>query len=336
MCGIIPGPSEPKDVNNYIYPIVNELLQLWEGIVLDIHENRKINIRGALLCTTSDLPATRKLCGFAGHSAKLGCSKCLKKFPSMGDKLDYSGYDRENWAKRDIKTHKQAAEKYKNAKTKAEQESLLRQEGVRYSVLLMLPYFDVVRFHVIDAMHNLLLGTAKNMTKLWCELGFLSSSNLQEIQQKVNAINVPLDIGRIPSNIASSFYGFTADQWRSWACIFSPVVLKGILPPEHLRCWLLFVRATAMLCTRVISIHHVKVADSFLVLFCKEFEKLYGQRCCTPNMHLHLHLCDCVLDYGPIYSFWCFAFERYNGILGSYPTNSRGIEPQIMKKFVQH
>ena len=94
-------------------------------------------------------------------------------------------------------------------------------------------------------------------------------------------------------------------------------------------------KATSILCTRIISIHDVKVADSFLVLFCKEFEKLYGLHRCTPNMHLHLHLCDCILDYGPVYSFWCFAFERYNGILGSYPTNSRQIEPQIMKKFLQ-
>ena len=56
---------------------------------------------------------------------------------------------------------------------------------------------------------------------------------------------------------------------------------------------------------------------------------------CTPNIHLHLHLHDCILDYGPVYSFWCFAFERYNGLLGSFPVNSRQIEPQIMKKFIQ-
>ena len=335
LCGIIPGPSEPKDVNSYFYPIVHELLQLWEGIVIKTNHNQEIKIRGALLCTTSDLPATRKLCGFAGHSASIGCSKCLKQFPNRGDKLDYSGYEREQWPKRDLEAHRRAAEEYRKAKTKAQQDSLLRKAGVRYSVLLMLPYFDVVRYHVIDAMHNLLLGTAKNVTRIWCESGLLSSNDLQKIQQHVNAINVPLDIGRIPSNIASSFHGFTADQWRSWTCIYSPVLLKNVLSPEHLRCWLLFVKATSMLCTRTISIHDVKVADSFLTLFCKEFEKLYGPHKCTPNMHLHLHLCDCVLDYGPVYSFWCFAFERYNGILGSYPTNSRQIEPQIMKKFIQ-
>ena len=34
LCGIIPGPKEPKDVNNYIYPVVHELIQLWEGVVI--------------------------------------------------------------------------------------------------------------------------------------------------------------------------------------------------------------------------------------------------------------------------------------------------------------
>ena len=33
-------------------------------------------------------------------------------------------------------------------------------------------------------------------------------------------------------------------------------------------------------------------------------------------MHLHTHITDCILDYGPVYSFWLYSFERYNGILG--------------------
>ena len=113
------------------------------------------------------------------------------------------------------------------------------------------------------------------------------------------------------------------------------IVLKDVTAPDHLRCWLLFVKATSILCSRTVSIDDTNAADQYLVLFCKEFEKLYGPRCCTPNMHLHLHLRDCVLDYGPVYSFWCFAFERYNGMLGFYPTNSRQIEPQMMRKFIQ-
>ena len=87
-------------------------------------------------------------------------------------------------------------------------------------------YFDVVQFHVIDAMHNLLLGMAKNMMRIWCENGIIASCDLQSIQYTINSIVVPGDVGRIPSNVASSCYGFTADQWRNWTCIFSPAVLK--------------------------------------------------------------------------------------------------------------
>ena len=53
--------------------------------------HHELKIRGALLCTTSDFPATRKLCGFAGHSASSGCSKCLKQFQSRGIILALSG-----------------------------------------------------------------------------------------------------------------------------------------------------------------------------------------------------------------------------------------------------
>ena len=66
------------------------------------------------------------------------------------------------------------------------------------------------------------------------------------------------------------------------------------------------------------------------------FAKLYGAKHCTVNMHLHLHLKEIVLDYGPVYSFWCFSFERMNGILGDYFTNNQNIEVQFMKKFLMH
>ena len=56
------------------------------------------------------------------------------------------------------------------------------------------------------------------------------------------------------------------------------------------------------------------------------FEALCGKEKCTPNMHLHGHLRDCILDYGPVYSFWCFSFGRYNGIMGDYHTNNVNID----------
>ena len=100
LCGIIPGPKEPKDL------IVQELLLLWEGVTMSIEGCGLENVRAALICITSDLPAIRKVCGFAGHSACFGCFKCFKKFKSVGDKLDYLGFLRENWKLRDLEGHK--------------------------------------------------------------------------------------------------------------------------------------------------------------------------------------------------------------------------------------
>ena len=40
------------------------------------------------------------------------------------------------------------------------------------------------------------------------------------------------------------------------------------------------------------------------------------------------------LIFGSVYGFWCFSFERYNGILGRYHTNNHDITIQVMRKLV--
>ncbi len=76
------------------------------------------------------------------------------------------------------------------------------------------------------------------------------------------------------------------------------------------------------------------LADNLLLQFCKRVERLFGTSFVTPNMHMHGHFKDFVLDYGPIHEFWCYSFERYNGILGNQPSNNRAIEPQLLKQFL--
>ena len=50
-------------------------------------------------------------------------------------------------------------------------------------------------------------------------------------------------------------------------------------------------------------------------------------------MHLHCHIREVLLDYDPVYAFWLFSYEGYNGILGNQPTSNRSIEPQLMRRF---
>ena len=88
-----------------------------------------------------------------------------------------------------------------------------------------------------------------------------------------------------------------------------------------------------MLCSRQITMEEIERADSLLLEFCKKFEDLYGKQHYTINLHLHAHLKDCILDYGPISAFWLFPLERLNGILGAYHTNCHDITLQLMGRF---
>ena len=51
-------------------------------------------------------------------------------------------------------------------------------------------------------------------------------------------------------------------------------------------------------------------------------------------MHMHLHFKNCSKEFGPVYNLWCFSFERYNGIPGSFCTNKHSISVQLMKTFI--
>lgn len=115
--------------------------------------------------------------------------------------------------------------------------------------------------------------------------------------------------------------------------VYSLCSLKGILPHRDYDCWLLFVKAVSIICHRNITLSEVERGDELLLSFCETFESLYGKEHCTINMHLHAHLADCICDFGPVYSFWLFSFERLNGILGSYHTNCHDISLQLMRRF---
>lgn len=92
-----------------------------------------------------------------------GCSKCSKSFVSFsnvfGSNLKYFGYNRDLWEPRDHAVHCRKVCLAKSAVTKYEGEAFEHDIGAHYSELLRLPYFNIVRFHLVDPMHNL-LGTA--------------------------------------------------------------------------------------------------------------------------------------------------------------------------------
>ncbi len=170
VAGVIPGPK--KTINTFLGPLVDELLQLWEGVVMKASNGSFVLVRAVLSCVACDIPAARKVCGFLGHNARLGCSICLKQFPteSFGQHPDFSGFIRSEWPQRSIDVHREKAKEHSECKTHSAQIDIEKEHGIRFSLLLDMPYFNPIRMTIVDPMHNLLLGTAKCMMTIWTEL----------------------------------------------------------------------------------------------------------------------------------------------------------------------
>ena len=62
--------------------------------------------------------------------------------------------------------------------------------------------------------------------------------------------------------------------------------LHGVLPLENFSCWAFLLPSITAL--------HLEKSDKSL---CKAFEELYNEENCTPNMHMHLHVKQSVLNY---------------------------------------
>ena len=101
--------------------------------------------------------------------------------------------------------------------------------GVKYSEHLLIPHFNVVRCYVIDPMHCIFLGLAKQTIQTWKKKGVLDASHFILLQEKVDLNIPPSKIGCIPCKVESGFASFTADEWKNWILIYSVFALYKVL-----------------------------------------------------------------------------------------------------------
>ena len=74
---------------------------------------------------------------------------------------------------------------------------------------------------VIDPMHNLFLGSAKRLLKMWKELGYLDRLNLEKIKERTDEFIIPNDIWKTPRKVVGCFDGFDVGGYKNWVLLFS-------------------------------------------------------------------------------------------------------------------
>ena len=182
--------------------------------------------------------------------------------------------------------------------------------------------------HVIDQIQNLMLGITKHALKMWIEIGKLNDAKLLQIDTYQKIMKIRIDVSRIAHSISKSMKhkSMKADKWKNWTLISLTLCLRNTLPYRDITVFSFFVKACMILCKCSITIAEISQGLKLLTIDCKQFEILFGGNNCILNMHLALYLKEQIKDFGFVYGFWCFSFERYNGIMGNYHTNNHSIE----------
>jgi len=159
LFGVIPGPKEPPldCINHYLTPLVDVLQEFWSPGVRFSRTYKRFYgrvVRSAMVCVVCDLLAARKTIGFASHNHTQMCAMChcTRKSHGLGNT------DLHTWRRRTKQEFVASSELYLAADSTTRRNEVVKTTGVRWTVLLQLPYFDPSRFVVVDAMHNLFLG----------------------------------------------------------------------------------------------------------------------------------------------------------------------------------
>ena len=103
---------------------------------------------------------------------------------------------------------------------------------------------------------------------------------------------------------------------EAWLLYYGVPCLTGILPDIYLQHFTKLSEATYILLGDCVTVQALCRANPFLDEFYSEFEALYGDGSCGLNVHSGgPHLGFYVAEWGPLWTWSCFAFEDSNAKL---------------------
>ena len=166
----IPGGKEPKDLQSYLLPFVNELLEIYDngGAMLKFFDGIERKVRIHLIHFTGDSPAVAKTASLKGHHGMSHCRFCMVLgvyvphcrgyyFPSRY--MTESGKLIVMYYVGDLPIRTEASVlaalfRLENATTAGERERISKETGIKGpTVLCLLPSMRPYKLFPIDTMH---------------------------------------------------------------------------------------------------------------------------------------------------------------------------------------
>ncbi|KAJ7369115.1 hypothetical protein DFH08DRAFT_983984 [Mycena albidolilacea] len=234
------------------------------------------------------------------------------------------------------------------------------QYGVQWTKFACLQYFDLVKYTIIDPMHNLLLGVAKaqwynrwieggtlrgNTAKFYRELQFIHDF-LEWFEAMKWARKLPLYVGEPAGG------SLTADECKlavtgPWAVVASeitiPIVWERFFKEadrEHnnalqrydkkqteyrmkMKAWEKDNTKSDPLTAPLEPVSRMQAGEQMTFLcFANALKIFFSMGAMKPNHCWAVHTPEQIRDYGPVYEFWAFLTKCLNKVLKNMNSNN--------------
>lgn len=369
---ITPGPKEPtnEQMVHIMEPTVNDLARLKNGVKMDMYddddkETVTEDVYVDVVCDLCDSPGARKFAGFAGHSADF--HPCIWCKCTMMDTKKHMGYVPSSFQMKD--NAEILRQKFRSkGKTAERQKEIVTRHGVQYAAMDSLPGWRPALQTPVDPMHCIFLGIVAALFNLILIAAHMfggiggDDSPKMRFERSLNSVQWPSHITRLPKNLGTNQTVQKADEWRQLITI-APVILwltwrdpddsiPDTEPPTtasekidttHSRKRLSLYNAILYLCgavrlltTKTITMAQAAVGQQYLVNYCQRMIMLGVEL--TINHHLAMHMEDFIRLFGPVYAWWLFAYERFNGMLEKVKLNGHDggrMELTMLRNWVQ-
>jgi hypothetical protein len=258
--GVIPGPKAVKDIDSFLYPLVEELLKLEAGVsAYDVSGDVMFLLRAFLILVFGDMPAVAKLMNMKGHNGKSPCRACNItgiRIPGSDSPIHYiplyrpnhpdqPSYDPLHLVRRTHNQFLEQARKVEHAATTAESDRLSMLYGIKRRPLLSrLSGISLPCSMPHDFMHLIWENLIPNLLKLW-------TGTFKEMDTGSEDYKLPLTVQaavaaaaaasgstipaafscRVP-NFLTARYSFSAEAWSFWGLYLGPILLRGRFKKE--------------------------------------------------------------------------------------------------------
>ena len=136
----------------------------------------------------------------------------------------------------------------------------------------------------IDPIHMFLLGMVKDkcenhMSDEAINPCALSGSKHNELFWCIKTLNVPYDIGRLPSNMKgkNSLSGLTAEQMKNFAIVYARACLKGLIPDASYKVLCLLCNIVTIICQPILTDDNLTCLYRLLYEHHNAYCRLYGK-----------------------------------------------------------